>query len=227
MIKLRLAAVLAVLCLLILAGWVFYLHGEYREFRTKVETLSDVRLGESREEILYRFGEPESVENPVTSDFASRVNATPIWVRDGLPAGRTIQDYGSWNWTVTVDEALHLRQVWFDQTNDSVDAIWCSTSGEVQYAHHCITAGGIGTETDNTYDSWPYFESDVIDQFGEPSRIDYQEVQRVQKKILSYETWGLEFILIGGEVVGISKSIASFNFFTWLSNGRPSAFGRD
>lgn len=188
----------------------------FDEFRARVNELSDVHIGESREEILYRLRSPLTVG-------MRRQNREYTYV-DKLPSSSAIDQYDQWYWDRgDFDKDFSSLEVGFSSETNTVDSIRCSTSGAIETWHPCVTASGVGTAVINAH-QWPGDEDTVLKNFGQPDRVSYSGPHNYRAKILAYDRFGLIFKYFDGELILIEKRQKDISFPDWLIGGQPAAF---
>lgn len=203
-------------------SYLFTLYLRFDEFNTRVDELSDVRIGEERQEVLYRLQMPLTV--------GLRGKSGPYLYANDLPSDSSIEEFDQWYWENhwNWDEATKLEgsasvEVGFASGSNTVSSIRCWTSGAHLYRHPCITASSVGTPITNS-DSWPGDEDTVLDHYGEPDRVAYSGSQNYRVKTLFYDRFGLIFDYVGGELITIEKREKDISFLEWIVGGQPSAF---
>lgn len=204
---------------LIFAIFAIYLQEreDYLSFKAELGRLTGIELGETRSEILYQFQQPDTVTE-ADSDSNEGHNH-PIVVAEGIPEGMSLNDYPEWLW--------QNEQIAWSVTFDDygrVASIWCSAY-DTPIAHNCNTVENIGTHSAQALSQTvSSHESTMVDYLGRPDRVNYDSYNELNRKIAYYDDYGLQFIMVGGRIVGIVKTKDELTFLGWLKRGRPQVY---
>jgi hypothetical protein len=154
-----------------------WLRGEWTSYKNPPSIYGKIWLGDSREEVRYKLGDPPEVDDDVQSaQGADRVYVTnrkdPI---NAMPADRTVNQFNTWQYPGRGDDAHY--DVYFDATTGRAIALVCFDFFQPT-THYCPSLFGIAID-----DS----ESEVINAIGEPTRESISE----GVKILEYDDRGI------------------------------------
>jgi hypothetical protein len=184
-------------------------HKDYIRFSERLSELGGVRIGESKENLLYSNGRPFYVgmQNSPDEMFAT----STLFTKEA-----NLNKYRVWSW---VDD-LRVVDVEFDERG-KVISIGCSTAKTIEQGHVCTTAGGVSM---TGYDTLDYLvsssENTPLSSFGEPDAVFYDEPAGIKRKILTYNKLGLQLIYARDRLVRIDKTAGQPDFFWWLFNSR-------
>ena len=162
------------MALIAMGNW---LTGEWTSYRNPPSTYGKIGLGDSRDEVRYKLGEPPEADDDVqNAQGAGRVYVTnrkdPI---NALPADTTVNQINTWHYPGRGDDAHY--DVYFDATTGRAIALVCFDFFQPT-THYCPSLFGIAID-----DS----ESEVINVIGEPTRKSISE----GVKILEYDDRGI------------------------------------
>jgi hypothetical protein len=187
-----------------------WLNGEWTSYRNPPSVYGKIGLGDSREVVRYKLGDPPEVDDALVEAQvqnalgATRAYANPI---HALPAGKTISQFNTWQYPGRGDDAHY--DVYFEASTGRAIALACFDLFQPT-THYCPSLFGIAID-----DS----ESEVIDVIGEPTRQSISE----GVKILEYDDRGIVVRLSKERVYGLQlshpKNSASPSvpaFLTWL-----------
>jgi hypothetical protein len=191
-----------------------WLTGEWNSYKNPPSVYGKILLGDSREVVRYKLGDPPEVDDAVVKAQAqnalgtSRVHANPS---NALPADKTVNQFNTWRYPGRGDDAHY--DVYFEATTGRAIALACFDFFHPT-THYCPSLFGIAID-----DS----ESEVIDVFGEPTRQSISE----GVKILEYDDRGIAVRLSKERVYALqlshrknsaSPSVAAF--LDWLIRAR-------
>jgi hypothetical protein len=167
----------------------------YQSFQGELVAMNGVRLGASRDEVLYRLGPPPSVLGPVEPlIFDGKVvgHSSRVFFVDGskadqntMPAGRSVRDYPGWVYspdTLGTDLDVEFGK------GGHVETLTCTAHGDNPFA--CSPVAGM-RNTDS--------EEKVL-HLGTPST---NSLDGVAKKI-EYADIGVRFYLAMGKAYSFS-----------------------
>jgi hypothetical protein len=147
-----------------------------RNLKLDANELAGVSIGDSRQQVLYKLGQPDQV--------GSEEGELPVL---DIPAGRTIDNYVKWVWhkpspreTTFADQGVSEIQCW-----DNPNA-----------PQYCWTVRDISLASE---------ETDLVRELGEPTQVSYQNSPSSTRKILDYDDFGLTFALAQGRITAIHK----------------------
>ncbi|QDK32662.1 hypothetical protein [Sphingomonas sp. IC081] len=125
------------------------LHEDYQLFRTNLDELQGVKIGETQEEILYELGNPFMVQKADVDAEKPDAAGFRIVEPDGsLRDGKNFRDYPIWEWSAqdgTVSVAAK-----FDPETKKVIRVNCRAGTDASATQLvCITVSMVGLGTDN------------------------------------------------------------------------------
>jgi hypothetical protein len=164
--------IVAVLIALIAIG--IWLTSEWISYRNPPSIYGKIRLGDSREEVRYKLGDPPEVDDDVQSALGPNPQVHVNSIND-LPANRIADQFNTWRYPGRGDDAHY--DVYFDATTGRATTLACFDVIRPT-TYYCPRLFEIAID-----DS----ESEVIDVFGEATRKSINE----GVKILEYDDKGI------------------------------------
>jgi hypothetical protein len=154
-----------------------WLRIEWTSYKNPPSIYGKIELGDSREEVRYKLGDPPEVDGDVpNAEGAVRVYSTnredPI---NAMPADKTVNQFNTWQYLGRGDNAHY--DVYFDATTGRAASLVCFDFFQPT-THYCPSLFGIAID-----DS----ESKVINIIGEPTRKSISE----GVKVLVYDDRGI------------------------------------
>ncbi|GLV22158.1 hypothetical protein TomMM35A_20090 [Sphingobium sp. TomMM35A] len=194
-------------------------HEDYEQFLANLNDLEGVKIGDSQDELLYSLGKPYLVRNadydPKKPDAEdSKIHLPGV----DIPVGKSVNDYSIWEWngngaTVTAR---------FDPKTKKVNRLNCTAGVDAEATQLvCTTVSLVSLGRDNNL-MGPFYrrsENYIVDHLGKPDREQFSTVGEINRKILTYDELGLDFVLIGRQAVNIYKYESNPTFMWWMLHG--------
>lgn len=154
-----------------------WLTREWARYANPPSIYGKIGLGDSREEVRYKLGDPPEVDGDVpNAQGAVRVYSTnrddPV---NAIPADKSVNQFNTWQYPGKGDDAHY--DVYFDATTGRANVLVCFDFFRPT-THYCPSLFGIAID-----DS----ESEVINVIGEPTRKSISE----GVKVLVYDDRGI------------------------------------
>ena len=221
-------ALLWLTSLVILAGLAFWLivqRDAYRTFRSELTAYRGVTIGQSKIEVQYVVGIPQTVQGPETRMANGGTMSVPLRVDDRpdpnippnydrVPDGTGVESYDSWHYW----NAEGTFDVEFNARSHRVESITCWAETE-RRQRPCPPLFGVQSGMS---------EDEVITRLGQPDNSEMlgggmlEGAPIVVTKALTYDTLGLRLDLQENRVATIRKRApGEVNFWWWLTHGRP------
>lgn len=201
--------VIAIPVLLISIGAAVALNDSHNKYLKVVESsqwLGGFQIGQPREEVRYRFRQPDFVAANLGDD-------DEFELAKDLPKGRNLNEYPVWRWNnFTEDDIITIE---FDEETNSIKNIICDGQSEDFISKQRIL------EFDGSCED---FFSSQSENYGLADTEEYKDVQlrdggsAEKRKIYHFDQWGFSLTYVNDNLVTVSKREAQPSFWSWLTS---------
>ncbi|MFX4088002.1 hypothetical protein ACKU27_23205 [Sphingobium yanoikuyae] len=190
------------------------LNDEYNRFISDLNQLQGVKIGDSQKELLYANGNPNIAHFPDGHPDRPKDDSLSLYMGG---TGKKMEDFPAWVWFLQGGGQYTAN---FDLKTGKVVGINCIYI-DTKHPYTCLTVKNINLGELNHRS-----ESYIKCALGNPDREEYDTVSGndgdVNRKILAYDTLGLQFVMISREAVNITKWATEAPSFSWWLERIPN-----
>ena len=204
------SAVAAILGVLAVSAYLIAnLNREYGQFKETMSGMKGVKFGQSQQELLYAIGPPTYVRKDEDGKLLN-----PSF---DFPPGAKVEDFPIWE----LFAKGYLLSVEFDPERKTVTRISCVTTDDNIEFSQCSTVGRVqtGKNAQSLYGYYYGSENYIVEALGKPDKETYDKVNDLNRKILVYNTLGLQLVMAGRNLLSIHKYESYPSFLWWLQYG--------
>ena len=203
---------------LALALWTVGKWNDWQQFQADLISYKDVAIGQTKTEVQYAVGAPQTVQGPEVEASDGWTIASPLRVDlheensaipegyDPLPKGKTAMDYDDWHYW----NSEGTFDVTFDAKSGRVESVSCWQPHESPGP--CAAIFGVGQFTS---------EDTVVRLLGAPDKEEVSGGEMIMgmpmqvSKSMDYNALGLHLLLTKKEVDRITKRAPQGAGLTW------------
>lgn len=181
-------------------------HNKYLEVIESSQWLGGFHIGQSREDVRYRFRQPDFVATNLGDDDQYEI------AKD-LPKGRNPDEYPVWRWNNFTDDDIITIE--FDEETNGIKNIICDGQSEDLISRQRVLEPGGSCED---------FFSSQSENYGLADAEEYKDVQlrdgdtKENRKIYHFDQWGFSLTYVNDNLVTVSKREAEPSFWSWLTS---------
>ncbi len=202
--------IVAAIFVLMAIIWIAAKRNDWRQFHADLTTYRGVTIGQTKTDVQYALGAPQTVQGPETLAENGWKISSPLLVNpneknddvpkgyDAIPANNSATDYNQWHFwnhegTFDVD---------FNGKTGRVESVTCTCWQESVRPMPCVPLFGVGQDTD---------EGEVRRLLGKPDKEEvsggetFMGMPMQVSKTMDYNALGLHLVLAKRQVTTLTK----------------------